>query len=230
MGSRGQWARDLANGLGNPSPSPKIVNLISAWTRQEFGSDVTEAASYNPLATKFEHGVYTPYNSVGVKNYATRATGLEATVLTLRGNHAGYADIVRGIQTNDPERALAGMRQAPWGTNMQRVEQVYRSADVSIETLPNEDPAKWRENAPVGPQETPQETADQTPAQAVNSALQDSAVPLAVITGESITGDDVRWAVLSMAGGAALALGLLLVIVAVARGGIVSQIVNKVVP
>lgn len=130
MGTRGQWARDLAAALGNAQPDAPTISWIAAWTKAE-----NTRARYNPLATTQTWPGATNFNAVGVKNYASREDGIAATVQTLSYGFPGYDDIREGIRTNDPERAMRGLYRAPWGTNGALVERIWRSGDVSGEAL-----------------------------------------------------------------------------------------------
>lgn len=122
MGTRGNWARDLAIALGNNNPSAETIRFISAWTVGE-----GTKATYNPLATTYDLPPNTPFNSVNVRNFQSRSQGIQATVKTLMGNHRGYEDIREGIRTNDAQRAMNGLMVAPWGTNGTHVQTVYNS-------------------------------------------------------------------------------------------------------
>jgi hypothetical protein len=133
LGTRRQWARDFAAALGNTTPSASLLSWISAWAAKE-----NSHATYNPLNTTYDLPPNTNYNSVGVKNYTTRNQGIEATVRTLRGNHTGYADIVKGIVQNDPQTAANGLLVAPWGTNGAAVMALWKTTDVGDGMLPNE--------------------------------------------------------------------------------------------
>jgi len=135
MGTRGAWSRDFLVALGNPNPSAKTVNLVSAWTKAE-GTD----AKFNPLATTLDYGTNTKFNSVGVRNYQTRQQGIEATAITLRGKWTGYSKTLQGLQTDNPELALDGMLTTgmPWGTNFGTVAAYYHSKDVTGELLASE--------------------------------------------------------------------------------------------
>lgn len=137
MGTRGAWSRDFLVALGNSNPDVKTINLVSAWTKAE-----GTAATYNPLATTYNNGDNTRFNSAGVRNYKTRVDGINATIKTLQGNWPGYRDIFVGLQTNDGERALSGMKSSPWGTNFHTVETFWRKSDVTGETLRSEEPQK----------------------------------------------------------------------------------------
>jgi hypothetical protein len=59
-------------------------------------------AAYNPLATTLNYGSNTKFNSVGVRNYADQATGVEATARTLEG---GYPHIVADLKAGDGAKA-----------------------------------------------------------------------------------------------------------------------------
>ncbi len=133
MGTRRQWAKDFAAALGNANPSASTLSWISAWLAKE-----NTRARFNPLATTYNLPPNTDFNSVGVKNFATRNQGIEATVRTLRGAHAGYADIIKGIATNDPQTAANGLMVAPWGTNGAAVMAVWKTSDVGDAMLKSE--------------------------------------------------------------------------------------------
>ncbi len=139
MGTRGEWATDFAKALGNDNPSASLVNWISAWTLGE-----NTAARYNPLATTLPWDNATDFNTAHVKNYASRADGVAATVQTLQGNHNGYRDIREGIQSNDPARAANGLIAAPWGTNGTAVKLHWQTSDTRGQRLlsePETDPS-----------------------------------------------------------------------------------------
>ncbi len=155
MGTRGLWSIDFLKALGNTKPDAKTINLVSAWTKGE-GTE----ARYNPLATTLNYGQNTKFNNCcggnGVKNYPSRDAGIQASVRTVSGNHPGYADIVAGLKANDGERALKGMKYNVWGTNFVYVESIWRSHDVTGESLKSEDlsiPEKIY--GAVAPAETP---------------------------------------------------------------------------
>lgn len=107
--AREDWAVALLTALGNAQPSADTVALVVAW---QTGENTT--ARFNPLATSQEMDGATVFNSHGVKEYATFEDGIAATVKTLSYAYDGYADILAGLQTNDPERAMAGLTRSPW--------------------------------------------------------------------------------------------------------------------
>lgn len=133
MTTREQWSREFASALGNANPTTSTLNWISAWTAKE-----GTKARFNPLATKYDLKPNTNFNSVGVKSYESRAQGIDASVRTLRGDHAGYADIIKGIVQNDPQTAANGLKAAPWGTNGTAVETLWKTTDVRSQQLESE--------------------------------------------------------------------------------------------
>lgn len=118
----GQWAVDLAAALGNPAPSADLLALLVAWQRAE-GS----AAAYNPLATTQPWQGATCFNtSPCVKNYLSYEDGIAATVATLQSGHTGYAEIIEGIRSNNPDLVLYGIAASPWGTSATLTARVYQ--------------------------------------------------------------------------------------------------------
>src|SRR5690349_6827936 len=77
--SVGGWEADVLAGLGNTQPTRATLAYLAAWHRAEGGS-----ASYNWLNTTQPADGATEYNSVGVKNYPSYATGIQATIGTLQ--------------------------------------------------------------------------------------------------------------------------------------------------
>lgn len=157
MGTRRQWAKDFAAALGNANPSAATLSWISAWLAKE-----NTRATFNPLATTYDLPPNTNFNSVGVKNYTTRNQGIEATVRTLRGQHVGYADIIKGIVSNDPETAANGLMVAPWGTNGAAVKALWKSNDVG-EGLLRSEPEGTVESVKPSNQTEPSPTPLYTP-------------------------------------------------------------------
>ncbi len=133
MATRGQWAIDFLMALGNQAPSVDTIDLVAAWTKGE-----STAAKYNPLATTLKYGTSSDFNSVGVKNYSTRQEGIEASVMTLRGDFSGYSDLRIGLASDDPERALTSGGLDTWGTGTAAVTVIYRTQDVRGEMLASE--------------------------------------------------------------------------------------------
>lgn len=129
-GTREAWARDVLAGLGNATPSAATVALMVAW--QEAEDVCTHACGYsnawerhNPLnTTQTGFSETGTINGDGVKGYATYQDGVSATLQTL--SYGYYTEIVAGLQTNDPERALRGLYVSPWGTSATNVERIWR--------------------------------------------------------------------------------------------------------
>jgi hypothetical protein len=139
MTTRGEWATEVLAALGNRNPDAATVNFLASWSVCEFGQDVKKAARFNPLATKHELPGATNYNSVGVKDYPDPATGIQATIRTIKNGH--YPHIVEGLTTNKPEVALNHTELGIWGTGGGCVERIYKNNDSRMLTLPSYDPA-----------------------------------------------------------------------------------------
>lgn len=138
MTTRGQWAAEFLRAMGNQSPDVQTIRLVASWTKAE-----NTKAKYNPLATTWDTGTGTDFNSAGVQSYPDRATGIQASIKTLTvGNHAGYKDIYDGLRTNNTQLALSGMLNPlnQWGTNFGTVSTYFHSQDVTGETLLSESP------------------------------------------------------------------------------------------
>lgn len=128
--TREAWAVDLLARLGNDAPSAATVALVVSWTVAE---DVCMAdcgyssawERFNPLnTTQTGYGAFATINGDGVKAYPDYESGMQATVQTL--SYSYYTEIVAGLQTNDPERALRGLYASPWGTSAASVERLWR--------------------------------------------------------------------------------------------------------
>lgn len=106
------WQRDILYALGAPY-TPSNVALLSAWQGCEGGS-----ADWNPLNTTQPAAGATDYNSVGVKNYASKSSGIGATAATLTNGR--YSGIVRDLKAGNVSAALVAQRNAAefntWGT------------------------------------------------------------------------------------------------------------------
>lgn len=226
MGTRGQWARDMLRALGNGSPTERTINLVAAWTAAE-----GTKARFNPLGTKFDHGETTNHNSEGVKNYKTRSQGIQATVLTLQGNHEGYEDIRGGLRSNDPERALRGMYRNKWGTNFKTVEDAWRQRDLTGEALLSE-----ASSAPEGnPGTTPgSPNTPRPPASGDAAAHIGEQNPIwgdgSGTIGGPVSSDNVRTALKVIGGGVLLFVGLIIGYKELAKLAGIPEMVQAVVP
>lgn len=130
---REQWARQLLAmpPINNSRPTAPTVALVVAWTLAEDAclAQCGYSSGFernNPLNTTQEGFNQTvTINGDGVKGYATYDDGLAATAQTL--SYGYYTEIVAGLASNDPERALRGMYASPWGTSIDNVERIWRS-------------------------------------------------------------------------------------------------------
>jgi len=133
MGTRGDWSKAFLLALGNASPSEKIINFVASWTKAE-----NTEARFNPLATTLDYGTNTKFNSANVRNYQSREQGIQASVMTLNGNHAGYANLKRALLANDGNAALSSGGLDTWGSGSSRVSVIWGTSDVRNEALLSE--------------------------------------------------------------------------------------------
>jgi hypothetical protein len=123
---REAWALALLARLGNDAPTADTVAFLEAWQAEE-----NTTAQFNPLATSQDMPGATQFNSSHVKNYQSYADGIEATVRTFQYDYPGYADVLEGLRTNDPARALAGLTASPWAEEAgygERIRALWQSA------------------------------------------------------------------------------------------------------
>ena len=107
----GEWAALLLQQLSAPVCQSNLIALV-AWQAAEFTQ-----SEWNPLATTYELPGATAFNSVGVRNYASLADGLEATVATLRGgaDSYGYVEILNRLgQCADPRVTARAINASMW--------------------------------------------------------------------------------------------------------------------
>lgn len=121
--AREAWAVDVLARLGNTQPDADMVAFVVAWQAGE-----GTAAAFNPLATTQPAPGDTCFNYLsgrcGVRNYPDYETGMRATVETITNGY--YPNILAGLQTNDPERALNDVELGVWGTGGANVRALYR--------------------------------------------------------------------------------------------------------
>lgn len=129
-GTREAWAVDLLSRLGNSAPTPSTVAFVVAWTEAEDAcmTDCGYSSAwerFSPLNTTQQgYGAFATINGDGVKAYPDYESGMQATVQTL--SYSYYTELVAGLASNDPERALAGLYASPWGTDARNVESLWR--------------------------------------------------------------------------------------------------------
>jgi hypothetical protein len=99
-----------------------------------------------------------------VKDYASRADGIAASVLTVKSNFHGYAELAAGLATNNPELAFSGGGLDTWGTGTAAVSAIYLLPDPGDEMLasePDNEPSAPPSNlGGIIPSLAPQKTGD----------------------------------------------------------------------
>lgn len=90
--------------------TPDVHAYFVAWQHAE-----ASHAANNPFDTELPWGLWTDYNTAGVKNYATVSDGVNATVNTLLNGF--YPDIVAAIRAGTDAMVMAdALAASPWGT------------------------------------------------------------------------------------------------------------------
>jgi hypothetical protein len=111
--SRSEWAADLLRRMDLPVTRENLAALV-AWQRAE-GGHVHNTARFNPLNTTYDRPGDHPVNSVGVRAYRNRASGLHATELTLRNGL--YGPVLRALRNGtSAERVARAVAASRWGT------------------------------------------------------------------------------------------------------------------
>lgn len=109
---REAFALELLSRLGNDRPTAAIVAMVVEWTLAEDSGDGAFHRN-NPLnTTQTGFSETVTINGDGVKGYATRAAGMDATIQTL--SYAYYVDVVTALRANDPEGAKRALWASPW--------------------------------------------------------------------------------------------------------------------
>lgn len=120
--TRGLFARELLRELGVPKTAKNMIAMI-AWMEGE-----GTKARNNPLATTMNHLHATNFNSAGVKNYASLADGILATLNTLR--LPPYARIRTLLaKGTSVQHVAAAIEASPWGTQQVPWEPVNASVE-----------------------------------------------------------------------------------------------------
>ena len=123
--TRHDFAHDLLLDRSGVSGEDHISSLwaLMAWTVAESGlrkCDGVDGAKNNPLNTTLILPGSTVFNSAGVRNYASYADGVNATVLTLKNSR--YDQLVQqmaqpGTGVSHAIRVLWEVVGSPWGTS-----------------------------------------------------------------------------------------------------------------
>jgi hypothetical protein len=116
MVTREEWARSFLKLAGWPESRKNLVALV-AWQAAEGSPDNPPQAKWNPLNTTQPWAEATVFNSVGVRNYASKEDGLNATLRTINGSGHGYEPIRRRLKRSaNPRRTLDAVESSAWGT------------------------------------------------------------------------------------------------------------------
>jgi hypothetical protein len=108
-GDKQQWANDFLTRLGMPVTAEN-VRAVVAWEKAE-----GTKAQFNPLATTRSMPGATNFNSVGVKNFASYADGIEANAAALTTGR--YGNILAALRQGNSAVAVAqAIANSPWGT------------------------------------------------------------------------------------------------------------------
>lgn len=107
--TRRDFAIDVLRGLGMPVTNQNLLAMV-AWMSAE-----NTKARFNPFATTQGWPGATKFNSVGVRNYASWADGVAATIKTMR---LGYYTRIRAAlkQGNAGYAVIQAIAESPWGT------------------------------------------------------------------------------------------------------------------
>jgi hypothetical protein len=119
-----EFLTEVLVGVGIPSPNVYQMNMMKSWKQKEGAK-----ATYNPLNTtrNADGARYYGTNKAGVKNYATRAEGLEQTILTLKqSNFRSILNSIRNINSEaDIDNTMVIINNSAWGSNF--IPPKYRS-------------------------------------------------------------------------------------------------------
>lgn len=110
---------DVLRGIGAPV-NAGTLSVLRALALKESGppsKNNMDSASWNPFNTTIPGPPgTTKFNSIPVRNYPSRAAGVDATVRTLKQGY--YKNVVKALQRSSPEAAIAALVASPWsGSN-----------------------------------------------------------------------------------------------------------------
>ena len=98
----------VLSGIGAPVTQANL-NALKAWQQAE-GSTARWNA-FNTTQPSRTTGT-TNYNSIGVKNYPTQNTGIDATVATLKLPY--YVNMVNALKNNNQDAFIEALVSSPW--------------------------------------------------------------------------------------------------------------------
>jgi hypothetical protein len=134
--SKVDWAKDFLAGLGAPVTRENVAAIV-AWEQQE-GGHVHNDATWNPLNTTQPAAGAVPMSpkNPGIKAYPDRATGLAASIETIRLGGRGYEPILAALaKGNDAAAVIAAIGASKWGTHLKGLQATlpigYREADAA---------------------------------------------------------------------------------------------------
>jgi len=105
------WALDFLLRAQLP-PSEPNLQVVYSW---EFAESAGGGGMWNPLNTTEQWPNTTDFNSVGVKNYATREDGLNATAKVIHEHY--YTQVIASFERASSALATKFFIEAsPWGT------------------------------------------------------------------------------------------------------------------
>jgi hypothetical protein len=123
--TREDWARSFLRWAGWPVERHNLIAMVT-WVSAE-----GTTAKWNPLATTKRAPGSTDFNSIGVQNFPSQESGLNATLSTLKENGHGYRAIRRRLRRNaGPRSTLTALKNSAWGTGelaLEIVDDVRRS-------------------------------------------------------------------------------------------------------
>ena len=105
------FAAAVLKGVGAPATSQNIAGFVG-WAQAEGGNNW---ARNNPLNTTLSAGATGTINSAGVRVYPNAATGVAATVQTLRSGP--YGGIIDAFRTGNVKGLASAIGSSPWGTS-----------------------------------------------------------------------------------------------------------------
>lgn len=135
MTTRNDFCHAFLNRLQKPMTGENVIGGLT-WIRSEFGGATPIPARWNPLATtKWARGS-TPYNEVGVRNFASFEDGVEACAATLELHEPGYQAIRDLLDNgNDAGELVAAIHRSAWGSKPDAGTLAYVRQHEQIEML-----------------------------------------------------------------------------------------------